>query len=175
MCWPRCRPCWGGFERPRGRAGIVFTHNYLEQKTWAAELAKRVTDLTRVDLPKKIKTNAQRSLYHNLGNDEELSVMLDAAVHYGRRADWRGNTPSENLIKQAMYEVLKDKKKDPLFKRSVNLHMKSKTGKLTGSRPFHDTIRQAINRCKKQIDGSYYIASTDLSYLEALISVKSKE
>ncbi len=28
-------------QRPRGRACIVFTHNYLEQKTWAAELAKR--------------------------------------------------------------------------------------------------------------------------------------
>ena len=28
-------------QRPRGRACIVLTHNYLEQKTWSAELAKR--------------------------------------------------------------------------------------------------------------------------------------
>jgi hypothetical protein len=28
-------------QRPRGRACIAFTHNYLDQKTWAAELAKR--------------------------------------------------------------------------------------------------------------------------------------
>jgi hypothetical protein len=28
-------------QRPRGRSCIVFTHNYPEQKIWAAELAKQ--------------------------------------------------------------------------------------------------------------------------------------
>ncbi len=47
--------------------------------------------------------------YNNLGKNEELAILVDAAVYDSRIADWRGNPPSENLIKQAMFKVLKKK------------------------------------------------------------------
>ena len=88
------------------KANAVSYEEYLKK---IAELAKRAMNLTRDDLPTGIKTNAQRALYHNLGKNEKLTILVDAAVYSSRRADWRGNIPSENLIKQVIYEVLKDK------------------------------------------------------------------
>lgn len=74
-----------------------------------AELAKQVSNIIQDNMPKKIKTSAQKSLYNNLGKDEALAISVDKAIHSSRIADWRGNIPSENLIKQAMLKVLKDK------------------------------------------------------------------
>lgn len=88
------------------KAGAIKYEEYLKR---ISELAKRVANLTRDDLPAGIQTNAQRALYHNLANNEKLAGMVDAAVYSSRRADWRGNIPSENLIKAAIYEVLPDK------------------------------------------------------------------
>ncbi|MFH1260128.1 MAG: HsdR family type I site-specific deoxyribonuclease [Elusimicrobiota bacterium] len=82
---------------------------YEEYLKKIVELAQRVTNLTRDDLPAGITTNAQRALYRNLGKNEKLAILVDTAVHNSVRADFRGNIPSENLIKQAVYEVLKDK------------------------------------------------------------------
>lgn len=80
--------------------------SYEEYLKKIAELAKRVAGVTRDDLPPEIKTNAERALYHNLGNDRDLTLKVNNAVLGSRRADWRGNMPAENLIKQSIYEVL---------------------------------------------------------------------
>lgn len=88
------------------KANAVSYEEYLKK---IAELAKRVKNPAHDDLPTGIKTNAQRALYHNLGKNEELAVLVDAAVYFSRCADWRGNIPAENLIKQAIYKELKDK------------------------------------------------------------------
>jgi type I restriction enzyme R subunit len=88
------------------KANAVSYEEYLKN---IAELAKRVMNLTRKDLPARIQTNAQRAIYHNLGNNEKLALLVDTAVCKSMRADWRGNIPSENEIKQAIFEVLKDK------------------------------------------------------------------
>jgi len=88
------------------KANAVSYEEYLKK---IAELAKRVMNLTRDDLPAGIQTNAQRALYNNLGKNEELATLVDTAVHKSMRADWRGNIPSENEIKHAIFEVLKDK------------------------------------------------------------------
>lgn len=88
------------------KVNAVSYEEYLKN---IAELAKRVMNLTRKDLPARIQTNAQRAIYHNLGNNEKLALLVDTAVCKSMRADWRGNIPSENEIKQAIFEVLKDK------------------------------------------------------------------
>jgi len=88
------------------KANAVSYEEYLKIIT---ELAKRVMNLTRDDLPAGMKTNAQRALYNNLGKNEELALSVDTAVLDNRRADWRGNIPSENEIKHAIFEVLNDK------------------------------------------------------------------
>lgn len=88
------------------KENAVTYEEYLKK---IAELAKRVTNLIREDVPTGIKTNAQRALYNNLGKNEDLAILVDTAVRNSIRADWRGNIPSENLIKKSMLEVLKDK------------------------------------------------------------------
>jgi len=88
------------------KTNAVSYEEYLKK---ILELVKRVANLTRDDLPKGIETNAQRALYRNLGKNEKSAMSVDAVVLTSRRADWRGNIPSENLIKQAMFGVLKDK------------------------------------------------------------------
>ena len=87
------------------KANAVSYEEYLKK---IAELAKRVKNPAHDDLPAGIKTNAQRALYNNLGKDEKLAVLVDEAVYSSRCADWRGNIPAENLIKQAIYKELKD-------------------------------------------------------------------
>ncbi|MCK4869889.1 MAG: HsdR family type I site-specific deoxyribonuclease, partial [Gammaproteobacteria bacterium] len=82
--------------------------SYEEHLKKIAEITKRVVNPVRDDLPTVIKTKAQRALYNNLGKSEELAILVDQAVDLSRRADWRGNPPSENLIKQAINKVLQD-------------------------------------------------------------------
>jgi type I restriction enzyme R subunit len=87
------------------KANAVSYEEYLKK---IAEMAERVKNLTRNDLPAGIKTNAQRALYRNLGKNEKLAVLVDGAVHESRLPGWQGNPPSKKLIKKAIYEVLKD-------------------------------------------------------------------
>lgn len=87
------------------KTNAVSYEEYLKK---IAEMAERVKNLTRNDLPAGIKTNAQRALYRNLGKSEKLAVSVDAAVHESRLPGWQGNPPSKKLIKKAIYEVLKD-------------------------------------------------------------------
>lgn len=88
------------------KANAISYEEYLKR---IGELAKKVMNQTRDDLPPRIKTNAQRALYRNLGKNEQAAILVDEAVNSSRRADWRGNIPSENIIKGAIYEVLQDK------------------------------------------------------------------
>jgi type I restriction enzyme R subunit len=80
--------------------------SYEEFLKRIAELSKRVSQLTRDDLPASIKTNAQRSLYNNLGKNESLALALDVAIIKVKKADWRGNQQKENEIKSELYKIL---------------------------------------------------------------------
>ena len=84
--------------------------NYEEYLQKIAELAKRVSNITRDDLPKTIQTNPQRALYNNLDKNEALSLACDEAVRYTKQVDWRGDDKKEMLIKGALHNVLKDEK-----------------------------------------------------------------
>jgi type I restriction enzyme, R subunit len=83
--------------------------NYEEYLHKIAGLSKRVSNAIRDDLPKEIKTNAQRALYHNLGNNEPIALRIDEAVKRVKKSDWRGNLPKENEIKAELLKVLKNK------------------------------------------------------------------
>ncbi|MBI5805801.1 HsdR family type I site-specific deoxyribonuclease [candidate division TA06 bacterium] len=75
-----------------------------------ADLAKRVCNLVRDDLPKTLQTNEQRALYHNLGNDEKLALRVDEVVKRVKQADWKGDERKENLIKSELLNILHDVK-----------------------------------------------------------------
>jgi type I restriction enzyme R subunit len=88
------------------KANAVSYEEYLKK---IAELAKRVNNLIRDDLPARIQTPAQRALYNNLGKNEALAIATDEAINRVKKADWKGNPQKENEIKAAIYEILKDR------------------------------------------------------------------
>jgi type I restriction enzyme R subunit len=81
--------------------------DYEEYLKKMSDLVKRVVNTERPDVPKTIKTPAQRALYNNLNKAEDLAIACDEAVRYNRLADWRGDDKKENVIKGALYKVLK--------------------------------------------------------------------
>ncbi len=87
------------------RAHAVDYEEYLKK---IDDLTKRVMYEPPEDLPAGIRSNAQQALYHNLGKNEALALAVDTAIRSSLRADWRGNIPSENEIKSAIYKVLND-------------------------------------------------------------------
>lgn len=88
---------------------------YLKQM---ADLATRVQAGKSEDTFVTLDTAGKRALFNNVkvGNNctpEQalaLSLELDAAIRRVRPADWRGVVPRENVIKHAMWEVLKDER-----------------------------------------------------------------
>lgn len=87
------------------KAGAVNYEEYLKK---IAELAKRVSNPIRDDMPAGITTRAQQALYNNVGKDETLTIKIDEAVLRKRMADWRGDRPKENIIKAELYKILND-------------------------------------------------------------------
>jgi type I restriction enzyme R subunit len=81
--------------------------NYEQYLQKMADLARRVMNFQRNDLPGSIKTSAQRALYNNLNQNEELAIACDEAVRYNKLADWKGDEKKEEVLKAAIYKVLK--------------------------------------------------------------------
>lgn len=81
--------------------------NYEQYLKKMADLAKRVSNLVRDDLPKTIQSQAQRALYSNLNKNEALAMACDEAVRYNKQTDWKGDEKKEEMIKFALYQVLK--------------------------------------------------------------------
>ena len=87
------------------KAGAVSYEEYLKK---IAELAKRVNNSMRENMPAGITTKAQQALYNNLGKDEELAIKLDQAIRRVKRADFRGDRAKELEIKGEIYKILND-------------------------------------------------------------------
>jgi type I restriction enzyme R subunit len=73
-----------------------------------AELAKRVEVGHAEDTPEQINTPGLRALFNNLGKDRDLAMRVDAAVKGVRQDSWRGHPAREMMVKQSLYEELKD-------------------------------------------------------------------
>jgi type I restriction enzyme R subunit len=91
----------------------VDYEEYLKQM---AELATKVQAGKSEDTPVALNTTGKRALFNNLkianGRTPEqalaLSLELDAAVKRVRPDGWRGVLPRENVIKQALWDILKN-------------------------------------------------------------------
>jgi len=72
-----------------------------------AELAKKVQKPESTSsYPPRINSGALRAFYDNLGQDEELSVRLDAEIRKVKKADVRGNKFKEREIRGAIRPLL---------------------------------------------------------------------
>jgi type I restriction enzyme R subunit len=107
------------------KAKAIEYEEYLKQ---IADLAKRVEAGQGPDTDPKLDTPGKHALYNNLKTANAQDWMAEDTAHYGEAQDprlvlalaidralkskrpdgWRGVPARENVVKQALYEVLKD-------------------------------------------------------------------
>lgn len=86
--------------------------NYAEYLERIAELVQQVNEGKTDDTPEILKTPAQRVIYNNLGKDEHLALLIDAAIRKSKRDGFRGNLAKEREIKSEIYNTLKNYSKE---------------------------------------------------------------
>ncbi len=87
------------------RKKAIEYEQYLKR---VAEMIKQMDAGHAGDIPAELNTPGLRALYGNLGNDLGVALKLDEAVKTVRLDGWRGVQSREQVIKQALYSVLKD-------------------------------------------------------------------
>ena len=80
------------------------------------ELAKNVAEpeYSR-SYPTSINTKAKQALYDNLDGDENLTMVLDEAVRYTKKHNWRGDKLKEREIINVLKDHLPSKDIDSIF------------------------------------------------------------
>ncbi len=99
---------WGTMQR------VLSAKSRLEQALEYAHYLAKIVELTRqVKNPAQgpsylsaLNTPARRAFYDNLGNDEQLAVALDTAIHATKKDGWRGDVVKEREIKYAVYQIV---------------------------------------------------------------------
>lgn len=108
------------------KAKAIEYEEYLQR---IANLVKKVEAGQAEDAPKELDSQGKRALYNNLVNAMppnkaaedspdhadrlrndalSLALQIDSEVKRVRNADWRGHQAREQVIKNALYELLKD-------------------------------------------------------------------
>ena len=73
------------------------------------DLSKQVTNPSGgITYPKSLNTAAKRALYDNLGNNEELAVLLNKDIIATRKDNWRGNVIKEREVLYAIQKHVPD-------------------------------------------------------------------
>jgi type I restriction enzyme R subunit len=81
---------------------------YAEYLNRIADLARRVGAGQAEETPASLDTPGKRALFSNLGQDEALALKIDETVKATRPDGWRGVQAREQVIKAALYGVLRD-------------------------------------------------------------------
>jgi type I restriction enzyme R subunit len=80
------------------------------------ELAKNVAEPEHSrSYPTSINTKAKQALYDNLDGDENLTMVLDEAVRYTKKHNWRGDKLKEREIINVLKDHLPSKDIDSIF------------------------------------------------------------
>jgi type I restriction enzyme R subunit len=85
------------------KANAITYEEYLKK---IAELARQTHAGRAVNTPAMLKTPAQRVLYHNLGQNEELALRVHENIVEYKPNGWRGIDTREKVVKKAIYDVL---------------------------------------------------------------------
>lgn len=102
-------------QRPRGRACIVFTHDYLEQKAWSAELARQagaahlhLLDVFANDeaLAENVGTFSINDLFRFLSESAKSPIIVVTGLEF-LMAMWAGQA---NVVEQFARQIeMRDK------------------------------------------------------------------
>lgn len=94
---------------------------YEEYLKKIVELAVKIKKPeTSSEYPININTKAKRALYDNLEKDENLTIVLDETVIYGKYDNWEGNFQKEKHLKNKVIKPILNKYNkievlDPIF------------------------------------------------------------
>ena len=84
---------------------------YKEYLQKVKELSGRITNPgsdANGKYPASLATRAQRALYDNLDNDEDLALRLDKVVRYTKKDGWVGHKFKEREVAYAVRRTLGD-------------------------------------------------------------------
>ncbi|GAA7282662.1 HsdR family type I site-specific deoxyribonuclease [Helicobacter pylori] len=81
---------------------------YLEYLQQIQHLAKKVIDKENKNYPKKINTNALKTLYDNLDENEPLALKIDACIRDNKKDGWVGHNQKEKNLKIALRKIIND-------------------------------------------------------------------
>ncbi|EKE84095.1 type I restriction endonuclease subunit R [Helicobacter pylori] len=91
---------------------------YLEYLQQIHDLAKKVINKEDRNYPKKINTNALKTLYDNLDENEALALEIDACIRGNKKDGWVGHNQKEKNLKIALRKIIKD---EGLLENAFNL------------------------------------------------------
>ncbi|WQT65467.1 type I restriction endonuclease subunit R [Helicobacter pylori] len=81
---------------------------YLEYLQQIHDLAKKVIHKENKNYPKKINTNALKTLYDNLDENEKLALETDACIRGNKKDGWVGHNQKEKNLKIALRKIIND-------------------------------------------------------------------
>ncbi len=91
---------------------------YLEYLQQIQHLAKQVIHKENKNYPKKINTNALKTLYDNLDENEALALEIDACIRDNKKDGWVGHNQKEKNLKIALRKIIND---EGLLENTFNL------------------------------------------------------
>ncbi|GAA7052587.1 HsdR family type I site-specific deoxyribonuclease [Helicobacter pylori] len=81
---------------------------YLEYLQQIHNLAKQVIHKEDKNYPKKINTNALKTLYDNLNQNEALALEIDACIRDNKKDGWVGHNQKEKNLKITLRKTIND-------------------------------------------------------------------
>ncbi|QQW81387.1 type I restriction endonuclease subunit R [Helicobacter pylori] len=81
---------------------------YLEYLQQIHNLAQQVIHKEDKNYPKKINTNALKTLYDNLDQNEALALEIDACIRDNKKDGWVGHNQKEKNLKIALRKTIND-------------------------------------------------------------------
>ncbi len=93
---------------------------YLQQ---IHDLAKKVIHKENKNYPKQINTDALKTLYDNLDENEAKALEIDACIRGNKQDSWVGDFTKEKILKIALKTIIKD---EGLLERIFNLAKNTK-------------------------------------------------
>jgi type I restriction enzyme R subunit len=96
--------------------------NYREYLKEMAEIIKQVNQGKKDDVPKSLNTKGKVALYHTLDEDEQTTLACEEAVQFAKQDGFRENLAKQNIVKKAIYEVVKNVQKVEDVYKIIDAH-----------------------------------------------------
>lgn len=86
------------------REQAISYQAYLEQVKHLVQQVKQPASAAQSTYPASLDTEAKRSLYDNLDQNEALAIRIDTAIRYTKKEGWVGNSFKEKEVRNVIRE-----------------------------------------------------------------------